>query len=73
MKPNKLKIKEIKRLRKNLPKIPKKQLSKEELEWRSAFKKAKIEEICWYLMGVFFIVMVLISIYLLYLSLTYKI
>lgn len=69
MKPNRLTKKETKKLQKAFPKIPKSRLNKEELEWRSAFKKARIEDICWNLAGIFLSAMTLISIIMMYLSL----
>lgn len=69
MKPNKLTKKEQKKLKKQ---FPKRKLTKEEMALKQAKKQAKIENICYFLITMFFLVMVIVAIYILYLMLTYK-
>lgn len=77
MKPNELTEKEIKKLQKKIPKIkkrvPKKRLNKEEIQYRQAQRKAKCENICIFLITIFFLGMAIVSIYLVYLTVTYQI
>ena len=77
MRPNELTEKEIKKLQKKFPqikkRIPKKRLTKEEIQYRQAQKKAKCENICIFLITIFFLGMAIISIYLVYLTVTYQI
>lgn len=77
MKPNELTEKEIKKLQKKFPKIkkrvPKKRLNKEEIQYRQAQRKAKCENICIFLITIFFLGMAIVSIYLVYLTVTYQI
>ena len=77
MKPNELNEKEIKKLQKKFPKIkkriPKKRLTKEEIQLRQAQRKAKCENICIFLITIFFLGMAIVSIYLVYLTVTYQI
>ena len=77
MKPRELTENEIKKLQKKFPKIkkriPKKRLTKEEIQYRQAQKKAKCENICIFLITIFFLGMAIISIYLVYLTVTYQI
>ncbi|MGN0993037.1 MAG: hypothetical protein ACI4PE_03870 [Bacilli bacterium] len=49
-----------------------KRLTKEEIKLKQAKKKAKVENICYFLITIFFLVMVIVAIYILYLMLTYK-
>lgn len=75
MKPNELTEKEIKKLQKKFPqikKIPKKRLTKEEIQYRQAQRKAKCENICIFLITMFFLTMIIASILVLYLMCTYK-
>lgn len=76
MRPNELTEKEIKKLQKKFPKIKKrilkKRLNKEEIQYRQAKIKAKCENICIFLVIIFFLVMAITSIYILYLMWTYK-
>lgn len=67
MYPKKLSKKEEKELKKQFPK-----LTKEEIKLKQEKKKAKIENICYFLITMFFLVMVIVAIYILYLMLTYK-
>lgn len=69
MKPNKLTKKDKKELKKQFP--PKK-LTKEEIELKQEKKKAKVENICYFLITIFFLIMLAVAIYILYLMLTYK-
>lgn len=76
MKPNELTEKEIKKLQKKFPKIkkriPKERLNKEEIQHRQAQRKAKCENICIFLITIFFLGMAMASILVLYLMWTYK-
>lgn len=76
MKPNELTEKEIKKLQKKFPKIkkriPKKRLNKEEIQYRQAQRKAKCENVCIFLITIFFLGIAMTSIYILYLMWTYK-
>lgn len=76
MKPNKLTEKEIKKLQKKFPqikkRIPKKRLTKEEIQYKQAQKKARCENICIFLITMFFLIMTIASIYMFYLMWTYK-
>lgn len=76
MKPNELTEKEIKKLQKKFPKIkkriPKKRLTKEEMQYRQVKRKAKCENICIFLITMFFLIMTIASIVVLYLMWTYK-
>lgn len=76
MKPNELTEKEIKKLQKKFPKIkkriPKKRLTKEEMQYRQVKRKAKCENICIFLITMFFLTMIIASILVLYLMCTYK-
>lgn len=77
MKPNELTKKEIKKLQKKFPqikkRIPKKILTKEEIQYRQVKRKAKCENICIFLITIFFLGMAIVSIYLVYLTVTYQI
>ena len=76
MKSNELTEKEIKKLQKKFPKIkkriPKKRLTKEEIQYRQVKRKAKCENICIFLITMFFLTMIIASILVLYLMWTYK-
>lgn len=76
MKPNELTEKEIKKIQKKFPqinkRIPKKRLNKEEIQYRQAQRKAKCENICIFLITMFFLTMIIASILVLYLMWTYK-
>ena len=67
MKPNDLTKKDKKELKKQFPK-----LTKEEIKLKQEKKKARVENICYFLITMFFLVMLAVSIYILYLMLTYK-
>ena len=71
MKPNELTEKEIKKLQKKFPKI-KKRLTKEEIQYRQVKRKATCENICYFLITMFFLIMTIASIYMFYLMWTYK-
>ena len=71
MKPNKLTEKEIKKLQKKFPKI-KKRLTKEEIQYRQVKRKARCENICYFLITMFFLIMTIASIYMFYLMWNYK-
>ena len=76
MKPNELTEKEIKKLQKKFPqikkRIPKKRLTKEEIQYRQVKIKAKCENVCIFLITMFFLIMTIASIYMFYLMWTYK-
>lgn len=76
MRPNELTEKEIKKLQKKFPqikkRIPKKRLTKEETQYRQAQRKARCENICIFLITIFFLGMAIASILVLYLMWTYK-
>ena len=67
---NKLTKDQEEKLKKKFPKIPKK--NKEQIQLRQAKRKARVENICYFLITIFFLVMLAVSIYILYLMLTYK-
>ena len=69
---NKLTKDQEEKLKKKFPKIPKKRLTKEEIQLRQAQRKAKCENICIFLITMFFLTMIIASILVLYLMLTYK-
>lgn len=77
MKPNELTEKEIKKLQKKFPqikkRIPKKRLTKEEIQYKQVKRKARCENICIFLITIFFLGMAIVSIYLVYLTVTYQI
>ena len=76
MKPNELTKKEIKKLQKKFPqikkRIPKKRLTKEEIQYRQVKRKARCENICIFLITMFFLIMTIASIYMFYLMWNYK-
>ena len=72
MKPKKMSLLKIWKLKKKFPKIPKKRLTKEEIQYRQVKRKAKVENICYFLVTIFFLIMLAVAIYILYLMLTYK-
>ena len=76
MRPNELTEKEIKKLQKKFPqikkRIPKKRLTKEEIQYRQVKRKARCENICIFLITMFFLIMTIASIYMFYLMWTYK-
>lgn len=69
MYPKKLSKKDKKELKKQ---FPKRKLTKEEIKLKQERTKAKVENICYFLITIFFLVMLAVSIYILYLMLTYK-
>ena len=71
MKSNELTEKEIKKMQKKFPKI-KKRLTKEEIQYRQVKRKARCENICIFLITMFFLIMTIASIYMFYLMWTYK-
>lgn len=72
MKPKKMSLFQMWKLKKKFPKIPKKRLTKEEIQYRQAQRKAKCENICIFLVTIFFLGMAIASILVLYLMWTYK-
>lgn len=69
MYPKKLSKKDKKELKKQ---FPKRKLTKEEIKLKQERTKAKVENICYFLVTIFFLIMLAVSIYILYLMLTYK-
>ena len=69
MYPKKLSKKDKKELKKQ---FPKRNLTKEEIKLKQENNKAKVENICYFLITMFFLVMLAVAIYILYLMLTYK-
>ena len=67
---NKLTKDQEEKLKKKFPKIPKK--TKEQIQLRQAKRKARCENICIFLITIFFLVMAIASIVVLYLMWTYK-
>jgi hypothetical protein len=76
MKPRELTEKEIKKLQKKFPqikkRIPKKRLNKEEIQYRQAQRKAKCENVCIFLITIFFLAMAIAGIMAIYLMWNYK-
>lgn len=71
MKPEKISKYQMWKLKKELPKI-KKRLTKEEIQYRQVKRKARCENICIFLITMFFLIMTIASIYMFYLMWTYK-
>ena len=69
MKPNKLTKKDKKELKKQ---FPKRKITKEEIKLKQEKRKARVENICIFLITMFFLIMLAVAIYILYLMLTYK-
>ena len=69
MYPNKLIKKDKKELKKQ---FPKRKLTKEEIQIKQERTKARVENICYFLVTIFFLIMLAVAIYILYLMLTYK-
>lgn len=67
---NKLTKDQEEKLKKKFPKIPKK--TKEQIQLRQAKRKARCENICIFFITIFFLIMLAVSIYILYLMMTYK-
>lgn len=76
MKPNELTEKEIKKLQKKFPqikkRIPKKRLTKEEIQYRQAIRRARVENIGLALITIFFLAMAIAGIMAIYLMWNYK-
>ena len=69
---NELTKRQEKKLKKQFPKIPKRKITKEEMKLKQEKRKARVENICYFLVTIFFLIMLAVSIYILYLMLTYK-
>ena len=69
MKPNKLTKKDKKELKKQ---FLKRKPTKGEIKLKQKKRKARCENICCFLITIFFLVMLAVAIYILYLMLTYK-
>lgn len=67
---NKLTKNQEEKIKNNFPKIAKK--TKEEIKLKQEKRKARVENVCYFLVTMFFIVMLAVAIYILYLMLTYK-
>ena len=69
MYPKKLSKKDKKELKKQ---FPKRNLTKEEIKLKQEMTKIRVENICYFLITIFFLIMLAVAIYILYLMLTYK-
>ena len=69
MKPKKISLFQMWKLKKQ---FPKRKLTKEEIQLKQEKKKVKVENICYFLITMFFLIMLAVAIYMLYLMLTYK-
>ena len=69
MYPKKLSKKDKKELKKQ---FPKRKLTKEEIQYRQVKRKARCENICIFLITMFFLIMTTASIYMFYLMWNYK-
>lgn len=69
MYPKKLSKKDKKELKKQ---FPKRKPTKEEIQLKQERTKAKVENICYFLITIFFLIMLAVAIYILYLMITYK-
>lgn len=69
MYPKKLSKKDKKELKKQ---FPKRKLTKEEIQYRQVKRKARCENICIFLITMFFLIMTIASIYMFYLMWNYK-
>lgn len=67
---NKLTKDQEEKLKKKFPKIPKK--TKEQIQLRQAKRKARCENICIFLITMFFLIMTITSVYMFYLMWNYK-
>lgn len=67
---NKLTKDQEEKLKKKFPKIPKK--TKEQIQLRQAKRKARCENICIFLITMFFLIMTIASVYMFYLMWNYK-
>lgn len=67
---NKLTKDQEEKLKKKFPKIPKK--TKEQIQLRQAKRKARCENICIFLITMFFLIMTIVSVYMFYLMWNYK-
>ena len=69
MKPNKLTKKDKKELKKQ---FPKRKITKEEIKLKQEKRKARCENICIFLITMFFLIMTITSVYMFYLMWNYK-
>ena len=69
---NKLTKNQEEKLKKNFPKIAKRKPTKEEIKLKQEKRKARCENICYFLVTIFFLIMLAVAIYILYLMWTYK-
>lgn len=67
--PKKLTKKDKKELKKQ---FPKRKPTKEEIKLKQEKRKARVENICYFLVTIFFLIMLAVAIYILYLMWTYK-
>lgn len=72
MKPKKISLFKMWKLKRKFPKIPKKRLHKEEIEYRQAIRRARVESIGLVLITIFFLAMAIAGIMAIYLMWTYK-
>ena len=52
--------------------FPKRKITKEEIKLKQEKRKARVENICYFLVTIFFLIMLAVAIYILYLMWTYK-
>ena len=69
MKPNKITKKDKKELKKQ---FPKRKPTKEEIKLKQEKRKARCENICIFLITMFFLIMTIVSVYMFYLMWNYK-
>lgn len=72
MKPKKINSFKMWKLKKKFPKIPKKKLTKEEIQYRQVKRKARVENIGLALITIFFLAMAIAGIMVIYLMWIYK-
>lgn len=72
MKPKKISLFKMWKLKKKIPKIPKKRLYKEEIQYRQAIRRARVENIGLALITIFFLAMAIAGIMAIYLMWNYK-
>ena len=72
MKPKKMSLFKMWKLKKKFPKIPKKKLTKEEIQYRQVKRKARVENIGLALITIFFLAMAIAGIMVIYLMWIYK-
>lgn len=69
---NKLTKDQEEKIKKNFPKIAKRKITKEEIKLKQEKRKARVENICIFLITMFFLIMTIASVYMFYLMWNYK-